>query len=94
MEERGLSSEGRSWICLAGAEGRVLRRERIDFEVREERIVVAWSFRWDFRVATVVVRWFWERGEDVYFGIGGLRFLSRIVSLLDLRGETNLGLPL
>jgi hypothetical protein len=28
----------------------------MDFEVREERMVVAWSLRWALRLATVVVR--------------------------------------
>ena len=54
VERRGFSSVGMSCCgCLVGAGGRVLRRDRTDWEIREEMIVAAWSFRWALRVATV-----------------------------------------
>ena len=57
-------------VGLVVIEGVDFRRERVDFEAREERMDVAWSFRWALSVATVVVRRWVERGMECVFTLG------------------------
>lgn len=52
-------------VCIDLARDCAFRRERMAVEVREERIVLACSLRWDLRVATAIVRWFGRR-EGVF----------------------------